>query len=740
MESIADLYAADALSPEERGEAERHAATCAACAELLRQAGDFRRWVTGTIAPDGPPADLEERLVARFRASQALKPRRWRLLPVRRIVKALGGLAAAAGFIYVGYVFTPEAPPIIALQQKLAGIGSLSTDFSVYPDGTSNPGFGGQPSWTFWRPDTHGKDTTVNDRFDYPSLAAITPNAEIDDAIRRGVGALEKRKNNDALVVLDGLKDATTPSSAVESEAMKATKTPLATGTPSNDEKIGGERGLERSKGEAPLADAQVFVRQGELKLAEQQELATRSEEARSKLSLTPPQDNRKIIRTADVDLEVDSYEATSTKLDDLVKAEKGFIASANTQRLANGKVRAVVTVRVPPEQFETLIAALKVLGTVRNQNVGSQDITKAYIDLDTRRASKEALLERLKKLLADAKGTVKELLEVEVQMGKTIEEIEALKGELKYYDSQVAMSTLTLTISEKDLGQPFEYVQTLHSNIALTAHDADDAYAKAQKEIVDAGGQVVDSRMNRQNDGSATGTIRGRVDAEKFPALREALKRLGRVTNDTVNQQKTARGGFEGAPKADAPLKKEQAVVDLAITTPPLVISRRAALTIEQANVTEAYPAIRKSIEAAGGKIVNGRLMGRDGGAQASLVAQIDAEKFQALVEQLKTTGKVLNAVVRLDLPAATPDGAPPLLRERAEIELSLASPPPLIDENHGIGAAVRETFAGSWRGILWSIEKLFVGISLAGPWLAVALGGWFLWRRIRKKKAPVA
>jgi hypothetical protein len=735
MESIADLYAADALSPDERGEAERHAASCAACADLLRQAGDFRRWVTGTIAPDGPPADLEDRLVARFRASQALKPRRWRLLPVRRLFKALGGLAAAAGFIYIGNAFTPEAPPIIALQRKLAGIESTSTDFSVSPpDGYLSFGSGGQPSWAAWRPDTHGKNATVYDFPQYPTGGAAHAKPEVVDALRAELGDVEKRKNDDAL------KDSTTPSFAVETEAMKAIKTPLATGTPSNDEKIGGERGLERSKGENRQAEMELFIRQGELKLAEQQELATRTEEARSKTSLTPPQDNRKIIRTADVDLEVDSYEATSTKLDDLVKAEKGFIASANTQRLANGKVRAVVTVRVPPERFETLIAALKALGTVRNQNVGSQDITKAYIDLDTRRASKEALLERLKKLLADAKGTVKELLEVEVQMGKTIEEIEALKGELKYYDSQVAMSTLTLTISEKDLGQPFEYVQTLHSNIALTAHDADDAYAKAQKEIVDAGGQVVDSRMNRQNDGSATGTIRGRVDAEKFPALREALKRLGRVTNDTVNQQKTARGGAEGTPKADAPLKKEQAVVDLAITTPPLVISRRAALTIEHASVTEAYPAIRKSIEAAGGKIVNGSLMGRDGSAQASLVAQIDAEKFQALVEQLKGSGKVRNAVVRLDLPGATPDGAPPLLRERAEIELSLVSPPPLIDEDHGIGALVRETFAGSWRGILWSIEKLFVGISLAGPWLAVALGGWFLWRRIRKKKAPVA
>jgi hypothetical protein len=124
-------------------------------------------------------------------------------------------------------------------------------------------------------------------------------------------------------------------------------------------------------------------------------------------------------------------------------------------------------------------------------------------------------------------------------------------------------MSTLTLRLSEKDLGQPFEYVQTLQSNIQVVAKDPDDVYAKAQKEVTDAGGQVVDSKMTRNNDGRSVGTIRGRVDSEKFPALREALKKLGVVTHDTVNQQKTARGGSEATPKADAPLRKEQAVVD---------------------------------------------------------------------------------------------------------------------------------------------------------------------------------
>src|SRR6185295_4007525 len=258
--------------------------------------------------------------------------------------------------------------------------------------------------------------------------------------------------------------------------------------------------------------------------------------------------------------------------------------------------------------------------GTIRNQKIGSEDVTKAYIDLETRLKGKEILAERLRKLLAEGKGTVKELMEVEVQLGATSEAIEQIKGEIKYYDNLVGLSTITLRISEKDLGQPFEYVQSLQSNIAVTATDPDDAYAKAQKEIADNGGQIVDSKMTRQSDGSSVGSIRARVDAEKFPALRDALRKLGTVTNDTVNQQKTAKGGSEGTPKPDAPLRKELAVVDLTVSSPPLFVTRRSQILVETGEVESAYQNSRRAIEAAGGSILDGSLTGRADGMSATL------------------------------------------------------------------------------------------------------------------------
>lgn len=725
MESLADLYVAGGLNADERREIDQHAASCAACATLLRDAREFSFWARGAIAPDAPPADLEDRLVNAFRASGQSKKRR---LPVgKRFLKVTGSIAAAVGLVILGNVFTGHTIPASALTVEDAdnsiatanpgGPGPLNGESQV--ETAARPATAGK--WAF-----DGRTRGTTDEFAY--------------FFERNLGEVEKLKAaNLGLEVParpgdDKMKDGTERGEAL------AKLSALHDGQPG--EKLDESRRLNRAAEPAAVVQGLGFGANGAEAAKQQQagreNLVTRAGGSRT-VAPEPVQDNRKIIRNGDVSLEVESYEATYTKLTELVNAEKGQISNANTQKMANGKIQATVTLRIPPERFDAVLLKLKDFGTVRHQDIGSKDVTKQYIDLETRLASKTVLAERLKKLLAEGKGTVKELMEVEVQLGNTNEAIEQIKGEIKYYDNLVGLSTITLRISEKDLGQPFEYVQSLTSTIAVTSMDPDDAYAKAQKEIADAGGQVIDSKMNRQNDGTQVGTIRARVDAEKFPALREALRKLGTVSADTVNQQKTARGGNEGTPKADAPLRKELAVIDLTISSPPLFITQRSQILVETPEVESAYQNSRRAIEAAGGSILDGSLTGRSDGKSATLKAQVDASKFQALVESLKSAGKVKNANVNVILPALGADGRPQLLRERAEIELALMTPPQLIGEEHGLIKSIKDTLANSWTGLLWSIEKLFVGIALAGPWAAILAAVVIVWRR-RKAKAASA
>ena len=765
MELRADLYVADGLGPQERREVDLHVAACASCAAVIREAADFHRFVTGAIAPDAPPSDLESRVIGRLRLSAGFKTKGRRFPPGRRLLALVGGLAAAGALVFVGHAF--ELSQRTPLEGIAAAAEPFQRDWTIYPWGyngidslkdtvtaTTTLGLEGRDRGLLrydasgppvfrlssrrqetGRPQPHSGET-LN-----PSSGIKGEGLEFPSGATWAAGDRDRIPHETYAGPLEPGVAGKRPKgiAALEAEPDKA-----ASGKEAEKSEVSKSQAPESVKPppvpEVPSPTAFVFVKPPPLIPSPDDNLqiatAARITLPFEVFEARPAQENRKIVRNAEATIEVDSYDAAYAKLIELVAREKGYVSDGDIQKMPNGKIQANVTVRLPAERFDAVLGRLKEFGTVKFQNIRSEDVTKAYFDHQARLKSKELLLERLKTVLKEAKGTAKELMEVEVQIGSTQEAIDQIKGELRYYDTVVSMSTLTLGLVEKDLAQPFEYVQTLQSNIGLTARDADDAYAKAQKEITDAGGQVVDSRMNRQNDGSATGTIRARVDAEKFPALREALKKLGRVTNDTVNQQRTAHGGQELAPKPDAPVKKEQAVIDLSITTPPLVVTRRAALLVENLSVQEAYPAARRTVESAGGKVTSGSLTGRDASAQATLTAEIDAEKFAGLVDLLKTAGKLKDSRVRLDLPASTPDGQPALLRERSEIELTLVSPPPLIDDDHGIGKTVRDTFAGSWKSVLWSVEKLFVGLSLAGPWIGLALIGWIVWRRVRKKK----
>jgi len=684
IETLTDVYLAGGLEADERRGVEEHAAGCEKCAAILRDAREFHGWMRGASSSGAPPSNLEERIIERLHAASP-KSRRFPGAP--RIIKILTGFAAVFALIAVGNIFSAD--------RRVPAAGAADGDV-MSGWGYENSGYLSLPT----------RDGVESERLRDGSAVQNQEGARYGG---RSGGKVAERRSS----ALEGLKskDAARPTTAAP-----ASPPPMDQGR----EFAAAEKKLAESMDKAPEGDESLRKADAEGKTGEPG---------------NPYIDDRKIIRNAELHIEVEKYEDAYAKVSQIAVAEKGFVAGANTTRLANGKMRADIIIRIPPDRFEGVVNQLKALGTLRNQAITSQDITKQYLDLATRQKSKEALVERLKKALLEGKGNVKEIMEAEVALGKATEELESIKGELKYYDNLIGLSTITLHLFEKDLGLPFEYVLTLQSTIGVTDPDADGVYAKAQETIRAAGGQVADARMTRQNDGSSSGFIRGKVDAEKFPAVRESLKGLAKhVDQDTVNQQQTGRGG-QGPVKPDAPVRKEQAVVDFTVNTPAMVVTRRAVIGVEADPAEAAYQDARRAVEAAGGKILEGSLTGRTEGATATVAAQIDADKFAALVEKFKSLGKVKTATVKQDEPGGGADRAP-LIRERGEIALTIATPPRLLPEEQGVMKTIRDTFANSIAGVLWSVEKLIVGIALAGPWIVLAGLIWIFWKRRRRAR----
>lgn len=434
-----------------------------------------------------------------------------------------------------------------------------------------------------------------------------------------------------------------------------------------------------------------------------------------------------KLIRQAELQIEADSFTTAQARVGAIVAEEKGFLSGADTTKLPNGKMSGTLTVRIPPERFDAVLERFRELGVVRHQKLQTRDVTKTYVDLEARLGSKQVLMERLKTVLVEAKGTVKELMEVEVQIGKTIEEIESIKGELKYYDGALGHATIVLRLSERDLGQPAELVETLEAALGLSVPEAEPAYVQAQKILADAGGQITEAQMTREG-GGVQGLVRGRVEAGKFPEVRQALRALGHVVKDTAKRRRAAQGAT--ALPGGIPVRAELAAVEIQLSTHAAQVTRTTRLVLEAQDVDAAYQSARRAFEEAGASVTGGGLNAASGGSSASLGGELDVDRAAALQAKLAQLGKSKEAETRHSLPAA---GAAPL-RERARLDLTIATPEPLVAEEKGLTRMVRATFSGSVAGILWSIERLVVGISLAAPWVALGLLAWFLYRRRRK------
>jgi hypothetical protein len=102
------------------------------------------------------------------------------------------------------------------------------------------------------------------------------------------------------------------------------------------------------------------------------------------------------------------------------------------------------VSVRVPAAAFQGLVDALPTYGRVTSQNVAAQDVTKAFMDLSIRIENAEASRKRLLELLKQA-TKMEDILSIEREVRRLSEEIETMKGELRFLSDQIAFSTITV-------------------------------------------------------------------------------------------------------------------------------------------------------------------------------------------------------------------------------------------------------------------------------------------------------
>jgi hypothetical protein len=205
-----------------------------------------------------------------------------------------------------------------------------------------------------------------------------------------------------------------------------------------------GDRAMPMPEPAAPPATLAPFI---EAKAARSQ--ATGAAEAAEPPPAAAQYAARKLIRTGQLTLEVASFEQAAARVAAIAESYGGYLAESQASRGAQDRQQGSITLRVPAERFGAAFAALKGLGKVQMENVSTQDITKAYADLETRLRVKRDTAERLREILRGRAARLSDVLEAERELARVTEEIERMEGERRYYDQQVALSTITVALHE---------------------------------------------------------------------------------------------------------------------------------------------------------------------------------------------------------------------------------------------------------------------------------------------------
>ncbi|QBN19214.1 DUF4349 domain-containing protein [Flavobacterium nackdongense] len=152
----------------------------------------------------------------------------------------------------------------------------------------------------------------------------------------------------------------------------------------------------------------------------------------------------QKIIKTGDIKFETNDLGATYNQMITAVKKHNAIIQN-DTEGKDYGSIFRKIIVRVPSKNFDGFLSDIsKGVSYFDNKEISSQDVTEEYIDIDARLKAKKVLEARYLELLKKA-NKVSEMLEIEAQLSAIREEIEAKEGQLRYMQSQISMSTITI-------------------------------------------------------------------------------------------------------------------------------------------------------------------------------------------------------------------------------------------------------------------------------------------------------
>jgi hypothetical protein len=264
----------------------------------------------------------------------------------------------------------------------------------------------------------------------------------------------------------------------------------------------------------------------------------------------------RQIISSASVSIEVETVEPAIDQVRAIAEGLGGFVEQLSSH--GSGKdQQANLTLRVPQDQFFTAVDRIEALGKVQGRNLGSEDVSEEFIDLEAR--LKSSLQEEASLLsLLERATQVSEILTIERELSRVRSDIERVQGRLNFLERRVDLATISVSLFPPGARlpePPSANTSIEHSNVSARVDAVRDLAASLNGEI--------DQVLRSTQEGRDRADISFRVFPKDFEQALSVVESEGKIVSRNV------REGFNSPQAQDEPPEDPNARINVSFAEP---------------------------------------------------------------------------------------------------------------------------------------------------------------------------
>lgn len=159
----------------------------------------------------------------------------------------------------------------------------------------------------------------------------------------------------------------------------------------------------------------------------------------------------RKLIRNVNITTETKEYDALLSNVKRQVDELGGYIESLSEYQdtwRENTTRNASLTIRVPKAKADKLITAVEDGSNITSRDENLEDVTLAYVDMESHKKALETEQDRLLELMEKAES-LEDIITIEERLTNVRYQIESMESQLRTYDNKIDYTTIHLNISE---------------------------------------------------------------------------------------------------------------------------------------------------------------------------------------------------------------------------------------------------------------------------------------------------